>query len=24
MLGEKLTKNILRTTDNYISALEKA
>ncbi|MDD3793703.1 MAG: DUF559 domain-containing protein [Candidatus Gracilibacteria bacterium] len=24
MLGEKLTKSILRTTDNYISALEKA
>ncbi|NVP18034.1 ATP-dependent DNA helicase RecG [Candidatus Gracilibacteria bacterium] len=24
MLGEKLTKSLLRTTDNYISALEKA
>ncbi len=24
MLGERLTKSILRTTDNYIKALEKA
>ncbi len=24
MLGEKLTKSILRSTDNYVKALEKA